>query len=138
MKKKTLAELSKKMRQIDIAMLSTQTDGGAIAARPMSNNGEVEYDGNSFYFTWEKSRMIADVKRDPKVSLGFQGKDMFMVAVQGEAELITDKTEFETHWTKGLDQWFKDGVDTKGLVMIKVVATRIHYWDGENDGELKL
>ncbi|MDZ4789829.1 MAG: pyridoxamine 5'-phosphate oxidase family protein [Hyphomicrobiales bacterium] len=138
MKKKTLAELSKKMRQIDITMLTTHTDGGVIASRPMSNNGEVEYDGTSFYFTWEKSRMVSDIKRDPKVSLVFQGEDMFLVAVQGEAEIVTDNTEFEAHWTKGLDQWFKDGVDTKGLVMIKMAATRIHYWDGENDGELKL
>ncbi len=138
MKKKTLPELSKRMRQIDVAMLSTQTDGGAIAARPMSNNGEVEYDGNSYYFTWEKSRMVGDIKRDPQVSLAFQGKDMFMVAVQGDAGLIRDKAEFKAHWTKGLDQWFEDGVDTKGLIMIKVSATRIHYWDGEDDGELKL
>lgn len=138
MKKKTLAELSKKMRQIDLAMLSTLTEGGAIASRPMSNNGEVEYDGNSYYFTFDKSRTVSDITKDPSVSLAFQGPKMFMVAVQGTAELIREKSEFEAHWTDGLDQWFKDGVDTKGLVLIKVIATRIHYWDGENDGELKL
>ena len=58
---KTLSDLSKKMRDIDIAMLSTHTEGGAIAGRPMSNNGEVEYDGASYYFTWETSRMVADI-----------------------------------------------------------------------------
>jgi general stress protein 26 len=135
---RNLSDLSKKMAEIDIAMLSTHTDGGQIASRPMSNNSDVEYDGDSFYFTWDKSRMISDIKRDPKVSLSFQGKKGFMVAVEGDAEVIRDKKAFEEHWTADLDDWFKDGADTKGLVMIKVHATRVHYWDGEETGEVKL
>ena len=39
----TLADLSEKMGKIDFGMLSTRTLGGAVASRPMSNNGEVEY-----------------------------------------------------------------------------------------------
>ena len=35
--------------------------------------------------------------------------------------------------------WFKEGVDTPGLVLIKVHARRIKYWDGvKGEGELKL
>jgi hypothetical protein len=52
------------------------------------------------------------------------------------SELIRDKAEFEAHWTKGLERWFEDGVDTPGLVLIKVHANRIHCWDGENEGEV--
>ena len=136
MSAKSLSDLSKKMRKIDIAMLSTHTDGGAIAGRPMSNNGEVDYDGDSYYFSWNKSRMVADIKRNPKVSLAFQGKKSFHLAVEGEAELIRDKKQFKEHWTSNLDEWFEDGIDTKGMVMIKVRAIRIHYWDGEEDGEV--
>lgn len=138
MPSKTLSEIAAKMRDIDIAMLSTHTDGGAIAGRPMSNNGEVDYDGDSYYFTWEKSRMVDDIKRNPKVGLAFQGKKAFSVAVEGEADLIKDKAIFKKHWTPDLDDWFKDGIDTKGMVMIKVSATRAHYWDGEDEGEVKL
>ena len=138
MPSKTLSEIAKKMADIDVAMLSTHTDGGAIAGRPMSNNGEVEYDGDSYYFTWEKSRMVDDIKRNPKVGLSFQGKKAFMVAVEGEADVIKDKAAFKEHWTKDLDDWFKDGVDTKGLVLIKVSVTRAHYWDGDDEGEVKL
>ncbi len=134
----TLSDLSEKMRDIDIAMLSTHTDGGAIAGRPMSNNRQVDYDGDSYYFTWEKSRMVDDIKKDPKVALSFQGKKAFSVAVEGKAELSTDKKEFKEHWTPDLDDWFKDGIDTKGVVMIKIHASRIHYWDGEKEGEVKL
>lgn len=140
----TLSDLSKKMQGIDFAMLNTRAEGGEIAARPMSNNGDVEYEGDSYYFTWEKSRMVDDIKRDPQVGLSFSGskgllgKPPIFIGVEGKAELIRDKAEFESHWTKELDRWFEQGIDTPGVVMIKVHASRIHYWDGEDDGEIKV
>ena len=100
MTKMSLADISKKMRDIDVAMLSTHTDGGAIAGRPMSNNREVDYDGDSYYFTWSESRMVSDIERNPKVSLTFQGKQFFSIAVEGKAEVVRDKKAFEEHWTK--------------------------------------
>lgn len=138
MAQRKLSEIAKQMSRIDIAMLSTHTANDQIAGRPMSNNGDVEYDGDSYYFTWEKSRMVADIEKQPKVSLSFQGDKGFMVAVEGKAEVIRDRDAFEEHWNDSLDQWFKDGVDTKGVVMLKVHATRAHYWDGEQQGEVKL
>ena len=135
---KTLQELAKKMRDIDLAVLSTHTEGGEIAGRPMSNNGDVDYDGDSYYFTWNRSRMVQDIERDPRVALAFQGKKAFFVAVEGRAEVIRDRGSFKAHWTPDLDRWFKDGVDTEGLAMLKVRAQRIHYWDGEEDGEIRV
>ena len=138
MPKMKLSDISEKMREIDIAMLSTHTQGGAIAGRPMSNNREVDYDGDSYYFTWSDSRMVSDIERNSKVSLTFLGKKYFSIAVEGKAEIVRDKKAFEDHWTKDLDNWFKDGIDTKGVAMIKVHADRVHYWGGEEDGEVKL
>jgi general stress protein 26 len=37
-----------------------------------------------------------------------------------------------------MDRWFKQGVDTPGVAMLKIHATRIRYWDGEDEGELML
>ena len=47
-------------------------------------------------------------------------------------------TPFAEHWDKSLDRWFEQGVDTPGLAMIEVEAKRIHYWDGEDEGEVRL
>ena len=49
---KTLKDVAELMKDIDLCMLTTTTENGALASRPMSNNGEVEYDGNSYFFTW--------------------------------------------------------------------------------------
>ena len=140
----TLHDLSKKIADIDFAMLSTHTEGGAIGARPMSNNRDVAWDGDSHYFTTEDTRMVGDIAADPKVGLSFLGKGgllgmrPFFVAVEGEAVLIRDKAAFAKHWTKDLDRWFDGGIDTPRLVLIRVHASRVHYWDGEEEGEIRL
>ncbi|GAA4715040.1 pyridoxamine 5'-phosphate oxidase family protein [Sphingomonas lutea] len=139
-----LSDISEKMRDIDFTMLSTRTSDGAIAARPMSNNRQVDYDGDSYFFTCDDTGTVKDISSDPNVGLGFQAKSgllnmkPFFIAVEGKAELIKDKGQFAEHWTKDLDAWFKEGIDTPGLTMVKVRATRIHYWDGYDEGEIKL
>ncbi len=138
MPSKSLSDLAKSMKAIDIAMLSTHSAGGEIAGRPMSNNGQVEYDGTSYYFTYEQSRTVSDIEGNASVGLAFQGEKAFQVAVEGQASLIRDRAAMKDHWTPDLDRWFKDGLDTEGLVMIQVDATRVHYWDGEDNGEVKL
>lgn len=141
---KTLAELSEKMRDIDFTILSTRAENGAIGSRPMSNNRDVDYEGDSFFFTTDDTTMVADIQRDPQVGLSLQGKAgmlgmrPFFLAIEGKAELIRDKARFEDHWNKDLERWFEQGVDTPGLVLIRVDAARMHYWDGEDDGELTL
>lgn len=139
-----LEDISEKMRDIDFAVLSTRTSSGAIAARPMSNNRQVEYDGDNYFFTCDHHGSVKDIENDPNVGLGYQGKSgalgmkPFFITVEGTAELIKDKAEFAEHWTKDLENWFKEGIDTPGLTLIKVHATRLHYWDGYDEGEIVL
>ncbi|HEX7742107.1 MAG TPA: pyridoxamine 5'-phosphate oxidase family protein [Sphingobium sp.] len=144
MVQRTLAQLAKTMRDIDFAMLSTHAEGGHIGARPMSNNRDVDYDGDSYYFTTDDTQMVKDIEREPKVGLSFQGASGLLnqrplfVAIEGRADLIRDKEQFEAHWNGDMARWFRQGVDTPGLVMIKVHAERAHYWDGEDEGEVGL
>jgi general stress protein 26 len=131
-----LSELSGKMKKLDICMLSTQSEDGQINARPMSNNGEVEYDGNSFFFSYDASHVVKEIEGNSQVSLSFNGKNKLFIAVLGEAELIRDREEMQEHWTGDLEKWFEDGVNTQGIVMIHAKASRIRYWEGEEQGEI--
>ena len=139
-----LTDISEKMRDIDFAILSTRTSNGAIAARPMSNNRQVDYDGDNYFFTLDDTGTVRDIAGDQNVGLAYQSKSgmlgmkPFFVTVEGRAELIRDKSLFAEHWTKDLDAWFKQGIDTPGLVMVKVSAQRLHYWDGFDEGEIAL
>ncbi len=144
MPKLTLNDLSEKMRDIDFTMLTTRTEDGSLASRPMSNNGEVEYMGDSFFFSFDSARTISDIERDPNVGMtltgskGLLGKPPIFIAVEGRAELIRDKAVFRDHWVPDLERWFEQGVDTPGLILIKVHADRLHYWDGEDEGEVRV
>ena len=138
----TLKDLAAKMRDIDFTMLVTKTEDGQLAGRPMSNNGDVEYDGDSYFFAWGDSRVAKDIEREPKVAMTLQGKGGLLgkpplfLSVEGAGEIIRDKSAFAAHWTKGLERWFDKGIETPGLVLIKVHASRIHFWDGEENGDL--
>ena len=140
----SLSDLSAKMRGIDYCVLTTRTEGGQLGGRPMSNNGDVEYEGDSFFFASDDARSVQDIAADPKVGLAYQGKSgivgqrPFFVTVEGEAELIRDKAAFREHWTSDVERYFPQGIDTPGLVLIKVHASRLHYWDGEEEGELRV
>jgi len=48
------------------------------------------------------------------------------------------ETAFRRHWTSDLDKWFDKGVDTPGIVLIKVKANRVTYWKGRDEGEVDL
>lgn len=136
MSNKSLTDIAKRIKEIDFAMLTTVAPDGGLASRPMSNNKDVEYDGDSYYFTSEETDTVSEIEANPHVGLTFHGEGAFFIAVAGRAELIRDKAAFEEHWVKDLDAWFEDGVDTPGLVLIKVHAERLHYWDGEDNGEI--
>ena len=124
-----LKTLAQKMGGIDVTMFSTYSTYGKLDIRPMSNNGEVEYNGTSYYFAFEDSSVVKDIKRDEHVGLAFQSKKGLYVAVDGRAKLIQDKSKMAEHWTPSLEQWFKEGVETSGVTMIEVQAKRIRYWD---------
>jgi general stress protein 26 len=144
---KTLSEISEAMRQIDFCMLVSRAPSGGLSGRPMSNNREVEYEGTSWFFTCDDAQMVTDLEHDPAVGLTYQGSaglkglvgapGMF-IHVEGHARITRDKLLFAKHWHDELGRWFKQGVDTPGLTMIEVEARRIHYWDGEDHGEVKL
>ena len=139
---KQLSDLAETMREIDFAMLVTSGSDGATSSRPMSNNRDVEYDGDSWFFTCEDTQKVRDLRANSVATLTMQGKSGLLgkppifIGVHGQAELIDDKGTFADHWNPDLERWFKQGIDTPGLLMIRVRAERIFYWDGEDQGEI--
>ncbi|MGF9691945.1 pyridoxamine 5'-phosphate oxidase family protein [Rhizobium sp. 0TCS1.26] len=140
----TLKELSKQLGKIDFCMFNTTGGSATINSRPMSNNGDVEYDGDSWFFSYEDTRKVREIESESVVSLTFTappsllGKPGIFIAVDGNASLIRDKAQFEAHWVSDLDRWFPQGIDTPGIVLIKVSARNIEYWDGEDNGRIAL
>ena len=135
----SMKKLNTMMKGIDLCMLTTVNGRGAPLSRPMSNNGEVDYDGTSYFFTDKKSLMVREMKNNPHVGLSFTNPKWLgktFISVTGKANLTTNKAEMEKHWSSDLEIWFKDGLETKGIVMIEVKARHIKYWENNKEGEV--
>jgi general stress protein 26 len=79
----------------------------------------------------------AGARSNPGCRIGY-GAKLISRRTSGIAELIRDKAAFQQRWTSDLDNWFDKGVDTPGIVLIKVKATRATYWKGREEGEVDL
>lgn len=110
-------------------MMTTVDGNGTMHSRPMSNNGEVEYDESSYFFTYKDSGKIRQIENYSGTSLISQTDDMLFIEVNGNSKIIDDKTEMQIYWLKELERWFPQGLDTSGIVMIKTEAHKIKYWE---------
>ena len=124
-----IAEL---LKDIDICMLVTRADG-ELRGRPMSNNGKVEYDGDSWFFSYRDARKIQEIEADPSVELAYVATEKgTWVSVEGRAEVVEDEERKRALWERDLEMWFKEGPDDPDVVLVKVSAERIHAWaEGE-------
>jgi general stress protein 26 len=140
MSKLTLSELSEKLHDAEIVMLSTHAADGNIAIRPMSAAARNAPDGVAHFFAVAGSGLVDDIARNPKVGLSLQarggivGQRPFLMTVEGTAELTRDRESLAAHWSEDLTRWFARDIDTPGLLLVTVRASRVHYWDGDEAG----
>lgn len=134
----TLNALARHMRKLDICMMVTQSKRGPLNSRPMSNNGDVKYNGQSYFFTYEGSQKLKDIEANPQVSLNFEGKNELYISVSGKARLLRNKAAFAEHWIDSLKKWFPQGIDSPGMVLIHIKGSMVHYWQKNKEGKIKL
>lgn len=135
MEKASLQTIAEKMKDLDFCMMTTRDEKQVPHSRPMSNNGKVEYDGDSWFFTYEDSNKVQQIENDDKVNLIYQTDDMLFIDCYGKASIVKDKETLEEKWVDGLEQWFPEGIDTPGICLIKVSAERVTFWHKDQEGE---
>jgi general stress protein 26 len=127
-----LAEIAQLIADIDICMLVTRSDDG-LRGRPMSNNRNVEYDGDSWFFAYRDGQHVADIEGDPDVALAYMHTERgIWISIEGEAQVTDDVDRKRSLWQDELKMWFPEGPEDERVVLIKVAADRARLW---NDGE---
>ena len=136
-----LPAIAELLARLDICMLTTRTDDGALHGRPMSNNGAVEYDGDSWFFASADSRKVREIEADPNVELAFiDSREATWINVEGIATIVRDDVAAKRRlWLDDLERWFTDGPDDPSVVLIKVRARHIDAWSkaGETTVDLE-
>lgn len=132
---KSLEQLASDMAELDVCVMTTEDGNGTMHSRPMSNNGNVGKDVTTFFFSNGETTKVRDLQATPRVSLIYQSKDTF-ITLYGKGEIIDNKEEFEKYWSDKLNAWFKDGIQTHGLKLIRVTGKHIQYWEGRESGNI--
>ena len=126
-----LAKLREIVKAVDICMLTTVDERGDLHSRPMSNNRDVEFDGDLWFFTYGSSHKADEVGRVPRVNASFADVEgQLYASLTGQAEVVRDRAQIEEHWQPQLKAWFPEGVDTPDIALLKVTVERAEYWDG--------
>lgn len=111
------------------AMLTTMTPEGDHVSRPMAVQ-ETEFDGDLWFFAYDDSDKARHIKAHPRVNVAFANdKKSEWTSIAGTAEIVHDPAKAEQLWSKPLEAWFPDGLQTPGLALIKVHAQTAEYWD---------
>ncbi|MBC7439762.1 MAG: pyridoxamine 5'-phosphate oxidase family protein, partial [Flavobacterium sp.] len=132
--KEAIDKLKSLVDAINICLFCTnlKTDDGSTCS-PMTAI-KVCDQGNVWFFSENTSDKNKAIVTDKNVQLFFShpGKGSYLV-VNGEAEIILDKTVIEELWTPATKIWFKDGKDDPNISVVKVKPTTAYYWDTDGN-----
>ena len=127
------------INEIDICVFATRGEGGELHARPMSNNGQVEWDGQSWFFAPTDGRLVAELRADPAAVAAYRAEEGFtFVSVSGRATLETDDALKERYWLDELERWFPNGPSDPNVTLIRLDAEHADWWTEDGDGSADL
>lgn len=134
--KKRLAEI---MKEIDFCMLTTVGAYGHLHSRPMSNNRNVEWDGDTWFFSFADSSQVREIEKEPNVNLNYsRPEEIEFISLKGKGSIVKNDDKKRELWYDDLKRWFPDGPEDNNVVLIRVTGTHVWYWGKEGDGELDL
>lgn len=125
------------MAKIDFCMMQTVGEHG-VNTRPMSNNGEVQYDGDNWFFARASSTKVEEITADDRVQLTFSDPEgPSFISVWGTGQVVSDVALKKKLWHEGLERWFKNGPEDPEVTLLKVSANRIQTWGRLGDHVLE-
>lgn len=135
----TPKKLAETMKKVDICMMTTVAANGNLHSRPMSNNKDVEWDGDTWFFAQTDSSQVREIQANPNVNLGYARPDkIIFVSLTGHGEIVHDEALKKELWHKDLAMWFPNGPEDPNVALIRVRASYAFYWSKEGEGELHL
>lgn len=135
--REAIPAIARLLKKIDICQFATLGEGGALHSRPMSNNSEVEFDGDSWFFAPSDGRLVAELEKDPAAVTAYRDGYTF-VAVSGRASIETDAELKKQHWQKDLERWFPNGPEDPNVSLLHLEAEHAEWWGEMGDGAADL
>ena len=125
-----LQKVREMVKDIDFCMLTTVDEDGDLHSRPMSVNGEIDPDGDMWFFTNDSSHKVSEIEKLPKVNVSFANPDdQRYVSISGTAQLVRDRDKIEELWKPEFKMWFPEGKDDPQIALLRVSLEKAEYWD---------
>ena len=125
-----LQKLREMVKEIDFCMLTTVDANGNLHSRPMSVNGDIDPDGELWFFTRASSQKVDEIAKLPKVNVSFADpENQHYVSITGNAQLVRDQNKIEELWKPEFKMWFPEGTEDPDIALLRVNLEKAEYWD---------
>ena len=125
-----LQKLREMVKDIDFCMMTTIDEGGDLHSRPMSSNGDIDANGDIWFFTKASSHKVSEIAKLPKVNVSFADLDnQRYISVSGTAQLVRDPAMIDELWKPEFKMWFPEGQDDPEIALLRVSLEKAEYWD---------
>jgi len=125
-----LEKLRELVKDIDFCMLTTVDEGGDLHSRPMSSNGDIDADGDIWFFTNASSHKVSEIAKLPKVNVSFADPDnQRYVSVSGTAQLVRDRAKIDELWRPEFKIWFPEGKADPEIALLRISLEKAEYGD---------
>jgi general stress protein 26 len=125
-----LQKLRELVKEIDFCMLTTVDEKGDLHSRPMSSNGDIDHNGDIWFFTNASSHKVSEIQKLPKVNVSFADPDnQHYISISGNAQLVRDQNKIEELWRPEFKMWFPEGKDDPDIALLRVSLEKAEYWD---------
>ena len=124
-----MTKLGELVKDIQIAMLTTQEADGTLRSRPMATQNK-KLDRFLWFFTAIDSSKSQEVAEEPSVNLSYADpKSSRYVSISGRAKVVRDRQKAEELWTPFVKAWFPKGLEDPDLGLLRVTVDQAEYWD---------
>ena len=125
-----LEKLRELVKDIDFCMLTTVDESDDLHSRPMSSNGDIDANGDIWFFTKGSSHKVSEIVKLPRVNVSFADPDnQRYISVSGSAQLVRDRAKIDELWRPQFKIWFAEGKDDPEIALLRVRLEKAEYWD---------
>ena len=116
-----LQKLREMVKDIDFCMLTTVDETGDLHSRPMSSNGDIDPNGDLWFFTAASSHKVSEIENLPKVNVSFADpENQHYVSITGNAQLVRDRNKIAELWRPEFKMWFPEGKDDPEVALLRI------------------
>jgi len=129
-REENLQKIRDMVKDMDFCMLTTVDEKGDLHSRPMSANGDIDPNGDIWFFTAASSHKVSEIEKAPKVNVSFADpENQQYVSITGKAQLVRDRSKIEELWKPEFKMWFPEGKDDPEVALLRISLEKAEYWD---------